>query len=472
MDDSHLEGRVPETRMGGPDDAQDNRTALCDDLAIEEEERNEMERVIAAIKATTQDSPPASSKKGGLNHLPCMALDVDEAIPEQGKFLDELFARIMELRDLTDSTGSFLRRVILKKGKEKMERYQAAHRHIVAEPFEHPTVKRELAFLTGRFLICPMDKAPNMPAFVFKNFKRKMAFQRLSGLEFASIPAPPAVVISRIRGELLAFPALPAAVVSYPYLMAVLKVQKGTFRWITNTANTVIFPAADICACILRFLLPLVQTFCQNRSLEVEEQHGVKPNLWWAISTVGEFYTNLPEKVYSVFTADMTRCFETIPTDNSEDSLTAAVKFNVQCAMQVMRERCFNHAVMIRFGEGGDLQPAWADVELPEEMGTLLFREGDICWLSEWCIANSILYMGEYVWRQVHQVQIQQERQVITTDYHGTGGADSHAMLKSGGRGESDNGHSDNDEKQWLRCGRMMGGGQEDPSECLSLSAW
>ncbi|GBG67480.1 hypothetical protein CBR_g615 [Chara braunii] len=545
VDDSHLEGRVPETRASGPADTQGGHAALCGDLAIEEEERMEMEGAIAAIKATTLDPSPTSSGKGGdtlerdqytafvplalayrvehtstafghaiwkmdtfnhlapisvralqflggvteeqvkqcraqilkgklkycgrvspldpqdlkfppmceldldkcgdtnsgmwqkgirqegkhdlrtlrkgcthvitldssitdspllhniinegLNHIPCMALDVEEAIAELGKFLDKLFVRIMKLRDLTDSTRSFLRRIILKGAKGKMERYRETHRHITAEPFEHPVVKRELAFLTSKFLICPTDKAPNTPAFVCKSFIGKLAFQRLSGPEFASIPMPPAAVVSLIRGELSAFRALPATATSLPYLMAVLKAHKGTFRWITNTANTVISLAADVCACLLRFLLPLVQAFCRDRSLEVEEQHGVRPNLWWTISSVGEFYANLPRKVYSVFTADITRCFETILTDSSEDNLTAAVRFYVQCAMQVRRERSSNHAILIRFGEGGGLRPTWVDVEQPKEMGSLLLKEGDICWLSEWCIANNILCMGEYV---------------------------------------------------------------------------
>ncbi|GBG80796.1 hypothetical protein CBR_g31352 [Chara braunii] len=270
----------------------------------------------------------------GLNHIPCMALDVDEAESEVDDFLDRLFTTVMELRDLTTSTRSFLRRIVLKKAKGRITKYREEHRHVTAEPFEHSAVKRELEFLTGRFLICLTDKAPNTPAFVCKNFIRKMAFQRLSGPEFVSIAPPPAAVIARIQGELSAIPALPIASAALPYLMTVFKAHKGTFRWITNTTNTVVSPAADLCACLLRFLLPLAQTFCQERSLEVEEQYGVRPNLWWAIALVGEFSANLLEKVFSVFSTDITRCFETIPTDNSEDSLPAAVRFYVQSAMR------------------------------------------------------------------------------------------------------------------------------------------
>ncbi|GBG76484.1 hypothetical protein CBR_g22232 [Chara braunii] len=202
-------------------------------------------------------------------------------------------------------------------------------------------------------------------------------------------------------GELSAIPALPIAPATLLYLMMVFKAHKGTFRWIMNTANTVVSPAADLCACLLRFLLPLVQTFCQERSLEVEEQYGVRPNLWWAIAVVGEFCANLPEKVFSVFTADITRCFETIPIDNSEDSLPAAVRFYVQSAMRVRRERSSSHAIGVKVGVNGNLWPSWVDGDQPEGMGSIMFREEDICWLTKWCIANNVLRMGDYVWGQV-----------------------------------------------------------------------
>ncbi|GBG64106.1 hypothetical protein CBR_g40554 [Chara braunii] len=134
----------------------------------------------------------------GLNHIPLMALDVEEAIVELDRFLDNLFASVMELRELTESSKSFLRRIIVKKGRARMGKFKAAHKHAVAEPFEHPTFKRELDFITGRFLICLTDKAPNTPTFVCKNFIRKLAFQRLSGPEFACIGMPPSAVISWI----------------------------------------------------------------------------------------------------------------------------------------------------------------------------------------------------------------------------------------------------------------------------------
>ncbi|GBG77108.1 hypothetical protein CBR_g23433 [Chara braunii] len=301
-----------------------------------------------------------------LNHIPCTALDVDEAVNGLGDFLDRLLALVMELRELTASTQSFLRRIVLKKGREKMTKYREAHRHVAAEPFEHPTVKREMEFLVSRFLICPTDKAPSTPAFVCKNFIRKLVFQRLFVPEFASIAAPAASVISRIRGGLPAMHALPIAPAALSYLMTVFKVHKGTFRWITNTANTIISPAVELCACLLHFLLLLVQTFYQERSLEAEEQQGVRPNMWWAIASVGEFCENLPTEACSVFTGDITKCFETIPTDNSEDSLPTTVRFHVQSAMRVRRERSSSHAIRIKVGANGSFWPTWTDADQPD----------------------------------------------------------------------------------------------------------
>ncbi|GBG69386.1 hypothetical protein CBR_g4079 [Chara braunii] len=299
----------------------------------------------------------------GLNHIPYMSVDIDEAENEMGGFLDKLMTEVLELRELTASTQSFLRRVILRKARMKMAKYKEQHRHVTAKPFEHPIVKRELEFLTGRFLICLTDKAPNTPAFVCKNFIWKLAFQRLSGPEFVSIAAFPASVIAKIQGELSALPVLPEAPAALPFLMTVFKAHTGVFRWITNTTKTIVSPAAELCECLLRFLLPLVQTFCMERSLEIEDRHGVKPSLWWSIASEGEFCANLPERIYSIFTTNITRCFKTIPTDSSKDSLPAAVRFYVQCAIRVQRERSSSHSIRIRVGVNGRFWLSWVDAD-------------------------------------------------------------------------------------------------------------
>ncbi|GBG91674.1 hypothetical protein CBR_g53487 [Chara braunii] len=256
----------------------------------------------------------------GLNHIPCMALDIDVVESKVGEFLDRLMARVMELQELTASTRSLLRRVILKKARAKMSRYKEQHRHVPAEPFEHPAVKRELEFLTGRFLICPTDKAPNTPVF----------------------------------------------------------------------------------------------TFCQESSVEMQEQYGVEPNLWWSIASVGELCANLLERIFSLFTADITKCFETIPMDNSED---AVVRFYVQSAMQVrgipMGLACspigcdiyffkYEYHAMMRLADTGNahLIPYFSDTfRYVDDMGAinniiirdLMKKEGreddDPCWI----------YLAEYI---------------------------------------------------------------------------
>ncbi|GBG59896.1 hypothetical protein CBR_g66700 [Chara braunii] len=58
LDDSHLEGWVLETWMGNSPAMLNNSTARCNNLGVEDEERD-------AITNTIQDFPPTSSRKGG-----------------------------------------------------------------------------------------------------------------------------------------------------------------------------------------------------------------------------------------------------------------------------------------------------------------------------------------------------------------------------------------------------------------------
>ncbi|GBG86349.1 hypothetical protein CBR_g41344 [Chara braunii] len=236
---------------------------MCTQASIELLQCEGQMHVITLDSSITDNPLLQGIIKAGLNHIPCMSLDIEEVQNELGVFLDKLMAEVMELWELTASTQSFLQRLILKKAKTKMIKYTEQHQHVSVEPFEHPAVKREVEFLTGRFLICPTDKAPNTPTVVCKNFIRKLAFQRLTRPEFVSVATSPASAIARIQGELSALHVLPNAPAALPFLMAVFKAQKRTFRWITNTAETVVSPAAELCACLLRFLLPLVQTFCE-----------------------------------------------------------------------------------------------------------------------------------------------------------------------------------------------------------------
>ncbi|GBG87408.1 hypothetical protein CBR_g45465 [Chara braunii] len=283
LDDSHLESKVPETPDFNPPVNHNTPATRCDDLAIEEEERIEMELAIAAITASIRDSPLTTERVGG------SALERDQ--------------------------------------------YTAFAPLASAFWFEHTSTGHKHA-------IWKMDTFNHLAPISIR------AFQFLGNITDEQVR-------QCIKGKL------------------------------------------KYCGRV---------TFLDPQDLKFPPMHELDPD------KCGESSSDMWQKGI--------RCFETIPTDGSEDSLSAAVRFYVQCAMRVRRERSSSHAIRIRFGGNGNPWSSWADADQPEEMGALLFKEEDICWITDWCIANSLLRMGDYVWRQVRGIPMGLACSPIWCDIH------------------------------------------------------
>ncbi|GBG85880.1 hypothetical protein CBR_g40692 [Chara braunii] len=243
--------------------------------------------------------------KAGLNHIPLRAFDIDEALFELNGLLDRLIMVSNDIASMGEHQRWRFKKLVLDKARSKMNGYINKHMFISAEPISQTSTRREIDFLTERFLVVPTDKSANTPSFVCANFIRVLALHRLQGEDFVLQQEDPEHIIPAIKEELTHLPALPVPRDALPYLMAVYKAHKQSFRWITNTANTVVSPMTDLCACLLRFLTPSVQSYCSEMSRTMEAEYDVKPNLWWPISSVGEFAANLPQTIHVIHTADI-----------------------------------------------------------------------------------------------------------------------------------------------------------------------
>ncbi|GBG89059.1 hypothetical protein CBR_g48771 [Chara braunii] len=349
----------------------------------------------------TDNSKLRAMLKLGLNHVPLKALDIDEALYEFEQLLIKVAVNVQEVMQLSERRRKMVSRLALANAKTKMRKYWIRHKHIAAEPIDQTVIKKEVEFLSRRFLILATDKAANTPSFVCVNFIRQLALTRLSIPDFVPMHVEPQTLVEAMQAGTEHLLALHRIGASLPYLMAVFKAHKGTFRWITNTANSVVSSMAELCACLLSFLVPSVREFCEEESCLMEAEFGVKPNLWWPTSSVGEFAASLPPMISSVYSADITRCFELIPTDASDHSLIAAVKFFVECAMKHRCDRSPRDAIRVHVSESGRMSAAWADRHLCPTDTTLHFTEMQVIWVTEWCVTHSLVQLGGQVWRQV-----------------------------------------------------------------------
>ncbi|GBG85425.1 hypothetical protein CBR_g40067 [Chara braunii] len=312
-----------------------------------------------------------------------------------------LAVSVHEVMQLSERRKKVVKRLALAKAKSKMRKYWTRHRHIAAEPIDQTFIKKEIEFLTRRFLVLATDKAASTSSFVYMNFIRQLALARLSSPDFVQMHVEPELLIEGMHTETEHLLALPHTGATLPYLMAVFKAHKGTFRWITNTANSAVSSMAELCACLLSFLVPSVREFCEEEGCLMEAEFGVRPNLWWPTSSVGEFAASLPPMISSVYSADITCCFELIPTDASEHSLIVVVKFFVECAMKHRRDRSPRDAIRVHVTESGWMIAAWSDRHLCPTDAAMHFTELQVIWVTEWCLSHSLVQLGGQVWRQV-----------------------------------------------------------------------
>ncbi|GBG85360.1 hypothetical protein CBR_g40003 [Chara braunii] len=169
---------------------------------------------------------------------------------------------------------------------------------------------------------------------------RKLAFDRLSNKDFVPISLSANEILDEASSSLsVLFPTLPTGPRKFPYLMALYKPHKLAFRWLTNASFSFLTPVARLCDAVLKCLCPLLMARCKEITNGLKVFYGVDTSIWWAIDSVQDYCYNIPNEVFSVFSADITRCFETIPVDSSKDGLPATVSFFVRMAFKMAPSR-------------------------------------------------------------------------------------------------------------------------------------
>ncbi|GBG65855.1 hypothetical protein CBR_g53827 [Chara braunii] len=127
----------------------------------------------------------------GLNHIPMRALDEDYAVGELDEALDILLTTRRCHAELSMEEERQVKNVAMEEIRRRIKNYHLRHMHIAEEPINNVAVRKEIEWLTGRYLVCPTDKAPPTPTFVCINFIRRLALERLSGPDFVPLQRPP-----------------------------------------------------------------------------------------------------------------------------------------------------------------------------------------------------------------------------------------------------------------------------------------
>lgn len=107
--------------------------------------------------------------------------------------------------------------------------------------------------------------------------------------------------------------------------MSSYKLHKLKYRWITNAAICLFSRPTSIIKQLLTCISLELKDWAHKQQQHLHKFFNVGTSFFWVIDSMFEFTLNLPEFIHSLFVADITRCYETIPLSGN-DSLPSSIQ--------------------------------------------------------------------------------------------------------------------------------------------------
>lgn len=243
------------------------------------------------------------------------------------------------------------------------------------------------------WFVVGLDKAPHIPTFICKYLVKVAAEYRLKGPEFLLSEMDPGLVIQHLHSSLNQF-TLDTSSSKLPLLFPTFKSHKQKFRWISDASNCVMLHATDVITSCLNLLLSDFKTICDEKFLMVKTFTGLKINNFWLVKNATEVFINLPKYIFSMFSADITQCYENISL--FEPSGLFFVLQQISKMVFDWRKRMGHHTISLV------KSPRWVKNSLkgpPTHYNCI-----DLVDLIEWLLSNCFIQIAGHCYRQIHGI--------------------------------------------------------------------
>ena len=205
--------------------------------------------------------------------------------------------------------------------------------------FDIPAVNNETEWLLKHLFCSGLDKASSNAYFLCIWHICLQAFERLSGEDFKPCKNDlswflPSFILDKVFHDLSKL--LPECLPPYqalPYLMATYKQHKAKYRWLTNAHNTVFSNIALLLTITSNLILESVKIWAHTKVSNYENFLQVDTSIFWLVNSIIDTTLNLPSSMHDIYVADISRCYETIPL-NGSDNLFQAISFIVTIAFK------------------------------------------------------------------------------------------------------------------------------------------
>ena len=237
------------------------------------------------------------------------------------------------------------------------------------------SVLSHLQYLQSRLYFSEMDKAANQPVFTCLDFAIMTLWQRLSSPAFLKMDqlTVQASLSSLLDQQKQWLPTdFPPPTHTWLNTRTSFKSHKQSFRFLTNGSNFLLTPTDKLAANMSATLLDVLQQWAGEKNNEILLSFMAHSQCYPIISDYSMCLLNLPIHNGKVcinedFTADISKCFESIPIDPTrEDSLQNALnRLLLLIRPFLTRKGLTNPGFRVTFKRGSfELNPATI-VQLP-----------------------------------------------------------------------------------------------------------
>jgi len=183
---------------------------------------------------------------------------------------------------------------------------------------------KSISFTTG------LDKAENHPMYICKDYSLHLTLSHLhTSKNYLIVNSNPSTFITSSLLSLV--PNIEITSDRIPVIFPVYKVKKDKYRYITSTSNTVYTRHASLAQKCCSLILSHLQCFAGQKNSFSTDFLGVPVQYFPLIKDSREAILNLPpaSDIRSDFTADISQCYDSIPTVESDpQSLQSALKYS------------------------------------------------------------------------------------------------------------------------------------------------
>lgn len=184
--------------------------------------------------------------------------------------------------------------------------------------------------------------------------------------------------------------------------MVTYKIHKKKYRWLTNAANCIFLGPTIIITQTLHLIDMELKTWCSLQSDTYKRFSKVEANLFWVIDSVFDFTLNLPSTLHSMYMADITHCYKSIPL-TGEDNLLDTLKFIIKLAFQqqfVGRHK--EQTIWVHIKESlGKVDSARWSTNCPGKSCWFPLSQGCLIELQHWLISSCYICSRNATWKQV-----------------------------------------------------------------------